>query len=268
VPLEDTEKLRKLAEGFALSRRTQNPLFGVVGFFDGIALKITKPDDAHVPRNYWCRKGYYAIPVQAIVDSSYIFMNMSAMAVGSTHDSLAFSLSKLGIALEHGGLPDGYWIAADAAYECSNCIISPCSEQQIKDPENGVARDALNYYQSSSRVHVEQAFGILVSRFGILWRILRFKRARAPRILAVCTRIHNHCIDTGSPSVQAGLSTAHSTSLNIFFERWRQASNEIRRDIAAESGQGRRTDRERYTLRETLTDNLKSECVSRPVLFN
>jgi DDE superfamily endonuclease len=85
------------------------------------------------------------IPVQAIVDSSYRLMYMSAMAVGSTHDSLAFSLSNLGIALEHGGLPDGHWIAADAAYECSNCILLPWSEQQIKDPENVVARDAFIY---------------------------------------------------------------------------------------------------------------------------
>jgi hypothetical protein len=61
VPPKDTAKLQKLAEGFVLSRRTQNPLFGVVGALDGIALRITKPDDEHVPRNYWCRKGYYAI---------------------------------------------------------------------------------------------------------------------------------------------------------------------------------------------------------------
>jgi DDE superfamily endonuclease len=167
VPLEDTAELRKLAEGFALSRRSQNPIFGVVGALDGIALKISKPDDGHVPRNYWCRKGYYAIPVQAVVDSRYRFTYMSAMAVGSTHDSLAFSLSQLGIALERDGMPEGYWIAADAAYECSNCILSPWSENQVKNAEHGIARDAFNYYQSSSRVHVEQAFGILVARFGI-----------------------------------------------------------------------------------------------------
>jgi DDE superfamily endonuclease len=154
VPLEDIEKLQKLAERFVLSRWTHNPLFGVVGALDGIALKITKPDDEHVPRNYWCRKGYYAIPVKAVMDSSYRLMHISAMAVGSTHDSLPFPFSKLGIALENGGLPDGYWIAADAAYECLNCILSPWSERQVKDHENGVARDAFNYYQRSSRVHV------------------------------------------------------------------------------------------------------------------
>jgi hypothetical protein len=68
--------------------------------------------------------------------------------------------------------------------------------------------------------------------------------------------------------VQVGLSIADSTSLNACFERWWQASNEIRRDIAAENGQGRRTDRERSTLRERLTDYLKSEGVSRPGMFD
>jgi hypothetical protein len=84
VILEDTAKLQKLAEGFVLSRRKQNPFFGVVGALDGIALKITKPDDEQVTRNYWCRNGYYAIPVQAVVDSSYRFMYMSAVAIPKT----------------------------------------------------------------------------------------------------------------------------------------------------------------------------------------
>jgi hypothetical protein len=75
-------------------------------------------------------------------------------------------------------------------------------------------------------------------------------------------------IDTGSPSVQVGLSITDYTSLNACFERWRQASNEIRRDIAAENGQGRRTDRNWTTIRERLTDYLKSEGVSRPGMFN
>jgi DDE superfamily endonuclease len=116
--------------------------------------------------------------------------------------------------LERDGLPEGYWIAADAAYERSNCILSPWSENQVKDSEHGIARDAFNYYQRSSRVHVEQAFGILVARFGILWKPLRFKMARAPRILAACMRIHNLCIGTGSPSVQIGLSAADCPSLD------------------------------------------------------
>jgi DDE superfamily endonuclease len=120
------------------------------------------------------------------------------MAVGSTHNSLAFSLSQLCIALERDGLPEGYWIAPDAANECSNCILSPWSKNQVNDSEHGIARDAFSYYQSFSRVHVEQAFGILAARFGILWRPFRFKLARAPRILAACMRIHNHRIDTGS----------------------------------------------------------------------
>jgi hypothetical protein len=52
VPLGDTAKLQKLAERLVLSRRTQNPFFCVAGSLDDIALKITKPVDEHVPRNY------------------------------------------------------------------------------------------------------------------------------------------------------------------------------------------------------------------------
>jgi hypothetical protein len=45
---------------------------------------------------------------------------------------------------------------------------------QLLHDEFGASRDAFNFYHSSPRMHVEQAFGMLVQRFGILWRKLKF----------------------------------------------------------------------------------------------
>ncbi len=81
VPLTDEVELRKLADGFLKSRRKPNPLYGCIGAIDGIAIKIFKPRDEYVPRKVFCRKGFYSLPVQAVVDSSYKFLYMSAMYV-------------------------------------------------------------------------------------------------------------------------------------------------------------------------------------------
>jgi hypothetical protein len=95
VPFDDDDAMSILAEGFQNSRTPQSPLWGCIAALDGIALPIKKPLDRYYPRNYFIRKGFYALPVQTMCDSSYRFLYMSANCVGSTHDSLAWGLGVL-----------------------------------------------------------------------------------------------------------------------------------------------------------------------------
>jgi hypothetical protein len=90
IPTTDSAKLSCLADGFRRSRTPASPIHGCIGALDVIAISILKPPDQFVPRNFYCRKGMFALPVQAIVDFSYRFMYMSASCVWSTHDSLSF----------------------------------------------------------------------------------------------------------------------------------------------------------------------------------
>eukprot|EP00171_Calliarthron_tuberculosum_P022194 IDg22194t1 len=116
VPLRDEAKLGRLARDFSRSRSVTNPLYGCIAALDGIAITISKPPDNYVPRNFYCRKGMYALPVQAVVDSRYRFLYMSCRCSGSTHDSVAFDVSDLAARLRAGEMIPGYWIAADPAY--------------------------------------------------------------------------------------------------------------------------------------------------------
>ena len=52
-----------------------------------------------------------------------------------------------------------------------------------------------DFYQSSNRMPIECSFGILIRRWGVLWRPLtqRFE-SRAPLIVALM-HLHNFCID-------------------------------------------------------------------------
>jgi hypothetical protein len=56
LPFDDIGKLDTMAQQFTESRAHSNPLLGCVGAVDGIAVKIAKPRDCRVPRNYYCRK--------------------------------------------------------------------------------------------------------------------------------------------------------------------------------------------------------------------
>ena len=48
---------------------------------------------------------------------------------------------------------------------------------------------------------VEQSFGILVQRWGILWRPLRVAFDRRPKLIRALFHVHNFCIDEGSDLV-------------------------------------------------------------------
>ena len=160
----DEQKLRRLSVKFAESRPHSNPLPGCIGALDGIQVVIEKSRADMNSLHFYSRKGFYALTVQAIVDSDYRFFSCSSLTVGSAHDALAFRLSSINHFLEAGKLPKGFWIASDEAYRVSDYIIIPFSRSTAS-----LYQDGFNFFQSSHRLHVEQAFGILNNRWGILW---------------------------------------------------------------------------------------------------
>ena len=56
---------------FKTSRQPHNPLCGCVGALDGISVKIKTPASHERQATYYCRKGYYALPVQVVCDCDY-----------------------------------------------------------------------------------------------------------------------------------------------------------------------------------------------------
>jgi hypothetical protein len=74
LPFDDLSKLQTMSREFTVSRNHHNPVVGCVGAVDGIAVKIAKPRDCFVPRNYYCRKGFYSVPFQAVVGGRYRFL--------------------------------------------------------------------------------------------------------------------------------------------------------------------------------------------------
>lgn len=86
IPLGDSRKLKKLAHGLEKSRINIKPLCRCVGELDGVAISIKNPPYEYVPRNFYCRKGMCAFPVQAVVERQLKFMYMSCGCAGSKFD--------------------------------------------------------------------------------------------------------------------------------------------------------------------------------------
>lgn len=64
-----------------------------VGAVDGSHITIKAPPEYHA--DYYKRKGWYSIMLQAVVDSSYRFIDINVGWPGMLHDARVFSNSKM-----------------------------------------------------------------------------------------------------------------------------------------------------------------------------
>jgi len=161
---------------------------------DEIAVKIKEPQAWEVPNSstYFNRKGWFAINTQAMCDSRYRFTFVSCLSAGSTHESTAYSITSLARLLEKqmGCWLQGVWVAADDFNNCMNRLLTNWPGRNLS-----VAEECFNYRQSSSRIFIEQDFGILVARWGILWRPLSFTLGQKAKIVVVCCKLRNLITD-------------------------------------------------------------------------
>lgn len=206
-PIYETEFLNAPQQFTELRR---SPLEGIIAALDVIAIKILQPTlhDTPDPRKYFIRKGFYALSVQAAVGANYKFLFISARHAGSTHDSTAFQATVLYELARSARLPRWARIAADDAYANSNYVLTPYGGHGLS-----LKQDSFNFYLSSCRITVEQAFGMLVSRFRNFWSLIRFSVARSTLIVVVCCKIHKYLIDIRDENYFQALDTAQENQV-------------------------------------------------------
>ena len=182
-----------------LSRKTQlltglrlrNPLTlqGCIGALDGIAIPIIRPPNSCGPTRYRNRKCFYAIVCQGICDAQSRFIYWDCSTPGSTHDSVALSLSPLFPFLSNG-LLNQHWIAVDAAYPLVGSLIKPYPGIRADPWEN-----SFNNQLSNIRILSEDTFGIFVQRWRIFWGPLLMKPKTATKVICACVKLHNFIVD-------------------------------------------------------------------------
>jgi hypothetical protein len=132
------------------------------GFFQPTRCPTVKETNGNVRTYFSGHCSHYGLNLQALCDSDLRFLFFGVMGPGSKSDQPAYELTGLAEIIEH--LPSGLFIAADAAYIVTEHILIPFigSQRQAR------VKDAFNFFLSQLRIRVENAFGLLTTK----WRIL------------------------------------------------------------------------------------------------
>ncbi|MCO5576370.1 hypothetical protein L7F22_030180 [Adiantum nelumboides] len=163
----------------------------VVGAIDGSHIPIIAPRDNHV--DYFNRKGFHSILLQLTVAANCSIWNYDVGWAGSGHDSLNFSRSDIGQACARDELGN-YCLVGDYAYPARPYMLVPfkgCKEELSR------LKYYWNFIQSSTRMPVERAFGMLKARFRVLLKRCDMNLRYVPDLVAACLVLHNICIQHG-----------------------------------------------------------------------
>ncbi|XP_067633157.1 putative nuclease HARBI1 isoform X1 [Eurosta solidaginis] len=180
--------LHENAEQFREKKRIP----GVIGAIDCTHIAIKGPKNCK--EMYFNRKKAYSIVVQAVVDCNKKFIDITCGEPGSLHDYRVLRRSKLFEDAEshyEEMFPNSHFIIGDSAYPSNKWIVSP-----FKDYGNlNDAQRKFNEILSSTRMVVENAFGLLKGRFR---RLLMFTEQTDLKmitniVVSVCV-LHNICI--------------------------------------------------------------------------
>ena len=156
------------------------------GALEGKHIRITRPPNSSA--TYFNYKGTYSITLFAMVDANYCFRFIDVGSDGRATDSAIFKNSSLNIAMEQKLLnwPENGVCVGDDAFPLRTNLLKPFSRKNLS-----VEEKVFNYRLSRARRVVENAFGILASRFRILLRPIDLKVDTTEMLVKAVCAIHN-----------------------------------------------------------------------------
>jgi len=180
-------------------------------------------------------KQQFSTVLLALVDAKYRFLYVDVGAYGRQSDAGVYANSKLNDALEQNtrhvpppeplpgtNISAPYVVVADDAFPMKKYLLKPYPGRAYSDKESRI----FNYRISRARRVVENAFGILGSR----WRVLRGRMCVCPEtaekvVLAACA-LHNYLMTPteGSTSIYCpdGMADTEDTqSGTVIAGSWR-----------------------------------------------
>ncbi|XP_055838084.1 uncharacterized protein LOC129916902 [Episyrphus balteatus] len=168
-----------------------------LGAVDGKHISIQAPRKSG--SLYFNYKKHYSMVLLAVADANYKFTYVDIGAFGSQSDSGIFTNSTFGMLLERDqmnfpsssplpgetlNLP--YFMVGDEAFPLKNYLITPFSGRYLED-----SKSYFNKRLSRARRVVENAFGILASRWRIYQRTIIAEPNTVEKIIKATVVLHN-----------------------------------------------------------------------------
>lgn len=156
---DDPDKLGVIEAQFRSKSRSTSWV-GQVGAVDGCHFKTKNPGvKVPNPRDYFvARKAEYALLATAVCDNDRRFTYWDISCTPTTHDSTAWAQCSLGIRVAERGLPGPFFFNGDGAYSAGVHMVCPFNKTEHTD---------FDWVQSSNRMAIECAFGILIRRWNL-----------------------------------------------------------------------------------------------------
>lgn len=202
----------------------------------------------------------------AIVDANYKFNYVDIGAHGSEGDANVFATTPIGkkIISDSFSFPEDahvagvkfpFYFVGDDAFPLTKRIIKPYAPKQkskLTDEER-----IFNYRLSRARRVVENAFGILTSKWLCLSRTMNCQPDRAQKIVSACCYLHNWMLNNNKSSYcPASYVDSFDQEGRLIEGEWRKIVDSTPRRIFSASG--RHTNIGKQT-RDHLKDYVNSE---------
>ena len=193
-----------------------------LGAIDGKLVHVQRPTKCGA--QYFSYKRTFSVNMMAVVNAHYEFVYVTVGAQGSANDAAVFNASSFSKALENVSNPLAIPPArclpnidiaalmvfvADDAYPLRCNIMKPFSSRGLSTSER-----IFNYRLSTARRMVENAFGILVSRFRILRDGMQLQPDTVSHVVLACCVLHNFLrrkVNSAARSHSVGPQTSEAT---------------------------------------------------------
>jgi hypothetical protein len=137
--------------------------------------------------DYYNCKWFHSILLQGVVSSKCMFWDFDIGWAGSMHDANLWGRTAIGQFCEVGKLAP-YALVGDAAYSCRPWILASFrghKDMLIREEYNW------NFVQSSTRMCIERAFGMLKGRWRILLKMIDMHLKNVHELVSICLVLYN-----------------------------------------------------------------------------
>ena len=223
----------------------------VIGAIDGKHVQIeAPPGSGSLFHNY---KGFFSIVLLALCDAKYRFTLIDIGQYGSNNDTSVFNKSRMGKAFQQGkmGLPNAsplkgftlsslpYYLVGDEIFALKSWLMKPYPGRRLEEEKS-----IFNYRLSRARRVIENAFGILRSRWRIYSHPIKGSVDNIIKYVLATLCLHNYLSVTENSSYcPTGLVDSENSDGVMKHGEWRSSDDGTSlKSIAARRGSRQNTD--------------------------